>query len=142
MGYPLEARTLECLEPDPECKKGKKKESYVPLMEYCSDLELCRPVHGVTVTGGSFPAQIWAAFMSVAVADMDILSFPIPVDLPDEVINAPPPSSPKPKPTKNGGASPSPTADDTAQPTPEPSGSGEPNPLPTQSGANEENEGG
>ena len=75
LGYPLELRKVPCTatdlaDPDIECKKGMKIESYVPLMEYCSDLQLCRPVRGIEVTGGSFPAQIWAAFMSVAVADM------------------------------------------------------------------------
>jgi len=143
MGYPIEARTVECLESDPDCKNGEKRESYVPLMEYCSDLELCRPVHGVTVTGGSYPAQIWAAFMSIAVADMEVLSFPIPVDLPDEVINEAPVVTPEPKPSRTRRRPPpSPTAADSPQPTPQPSDSGGPNPLPSQSGGNDQDEGG
>jgi penicillin-binding protein 1A len=145
MGYPFETRIVDCVVSDPRCNKnGKKKEGYVPLMEFCSDLELCRPVHGVTVTGGSFPAQIWAAFMSVAVADMDVLGFPIPIDLPDEVINEAPVVSPKPKPskTREEEPEPTPTPDDTAQPSPEPTDSGGPNPLPTNSGGNDDDEGG
>lgn len=120
MGYPIQQRKA-----DPE--------GYIPLMEYCSDLELCRPVHGIEVTGGSFPAQIWAAFMSVAVADMDILSFPIPSDLPDEVINASPTASPKPSPKKSREPRPEPSEPqpEPTEQTPAPSGS--PNPLPTNS---------
>ncbi len=30
-----------------------------------------RPVHGITATGGSFPADIWKAFMEIATADMN-----------------------------------------------------------------------
>lgn len=109
MGYPIE-QTKE----DPE--------GFIPLMESCSDLDLCRPVVGdlgypIEVTGGSFPARIWAAFMSVAVADMEVLSFPIPTDLPDEVINPQPVVTARPSPTK------------AAKPTPEPS---EPAPEPTE----------
>jgi penicillin-binding protein 1A len=137
MGYPLELRKVPCTEidladPDVECKQGMKIESYVPLMEFCSDLQLCRPVHGISVTGGSFPAQIWAAFMQVATEGMDVLSFPIPSDLPDEVINPRPsvtvrpsrkPSrSPRPEPTEEPEPSPSvepePTEDDSPGPLP------------------------
>ena len=109
MGYPIE-QTKD----DPE--------GFIPLMESCSDVELCRPVVGdlgypIEVTGGSFPARIWAAFMSVAVADMEVLSFPTPTDLPDEIINPQPVVTARPSPTK------------AAKPTPEPS---EPEPEPTE----------
>jgi membrane peptidoglycan carboxypeptidase len=98
MGYPLER-------PD-----GKKSEPIVPLMSYCSDPVLCRPVQGIEVTGGSFPARIWNAYMLQATADMEVVDFPVPTDLPDEVINTAPPAPP---------ASAAPTGDPT--PAPEPS---------------------
>jgi penicillin-binding protein 1A len=143
MGYPLELRKVPCTaadeaDPEVECKKGMKIESYVPLMEYCSDLQLCRPVHGIEVTGGSFPAQIWAAFMSVAVADMEVLSFPIPADLPDEVINSAPSISPRPKPTDTDEPEPEPSEPEPepSEPQPEPTDQS-PNPVPTPSNRNE-----
>lgn len=120
MGYPIVQTKA-----DPE--------GYIPLMEYCSDTELCRPVHGISVTGGSFPAQIWAAFMSIAVADMEVLSFPIPADFPDEVINARPTASPRPTPDKTRRPDPGPS-EPNPQPTdqsPQPTGS--PLPEPTRS---------
>ncbi|HYP24084.1 MAG TPA: transglycosylase domain-containing protein, partial [Actinomycetota bacterium] len=80
MGYPLENR--------------KGDDDIVPLMSYCSDLDLCRPVKGIEVTGGSFPAQMWNAYMSVATAEMEVVDFPIPTDLPDEVLNTAPPAPP------------------------------------------------
>jgi penicillin-binding protein 1A len=113
MGYPIVQTKA-----DPE--------GYIPLMEYCSDLDLCRPVHGIEVTGGSFPAQIWAAFMSIAVEDMEILSFPIPSDLPDEVINSAPTASPRPTPTRSREPKPEPS-----EPEPEPTNQ---SPQPTPSG--------
>lgn len=138
MGYPLESRTVDCLESDPQCKSGKKKEPYVPLMEYCSDVELCRPVHGISVTGGSFPAEIWALFMSVVTEGMDVLSFPIPADLPDEIINATPTASPTPKKSKKPDReSPAPSATPSESPAPVPSESG-PNPVPSQSHRDED----
>ena len=134
MGYPLEQRKVPCLpgdEDDPavDCKKGMKLESYIPLMEFCSDVELCRPVfgdqgYGIEVTGGSFPARIWAAFMSVAVEGMEILDFPVPTDLPDEIINSAPPAPVHPEPEESAGE-PEP---DEPEPEPEPS---EPQPEPT-----------
>jgi penicillin-binding protein 1A len=139
MGYPLELRKVPCsstdlADPDVECKKGMKIESYVPLMEYCTDVQLCRPVHGISVTGGSFPAQIWAAFMSVAVADMEILSFPIPTDMPDEVINPAPAFSPRPRPTTTEEPEPEPSEPE-PEPTdqsPQPTGSPQPQPSVTR----------
>src|SRR5680860_1326233 len=69
----------------------------VPQMRFCADAELCRPVQGIDVTGGSFPARIWAAFMAEAVAGTTVEEFAAPVDLPNEVLNSPPPPSPSPR---------------------------------------------
>ncbi|HYO60301.1 MAG TPA: hypothetical protein VEU29_00200, partial [Actinomycetota bacterium] len=96
MGYPLEDR------------KGTAND-IVPLMSYCSDLDLCRPVKGIEVTGGSFPATIWNTYMTQATAEMDVVDFPVPVDLPDEIISTSPPVAP---------ASTEPTADVTPEPEP------------------------
>jgi len=142
MGYPIENRKVPCEpgdENDPlvKCRRGMKVEGYVPLMEFCSDLEMCRPVHGIAVTGGSFPAQIWAAFMRVAVEGMDVLSFPTPADLPDEVINPRPTATSSPKPKKTAEPEPEPSEPEpepTTEPTPEPSDTGGGGPLPTPSG--------
>lgn len=144
LGYPLEKRvTDEPCDGDElpgECKKRFKVESYTPLMEYCSDVELCRPVVGdlgypINVTGGSFPARIWATYMTAATADMEPLPFPTPTDLPDEIINSPPPASPAPAPTQTAEEEePTPEPEPTeTQPAPEPTQSDRPNPLPTQS---------
>ena len=98
MGYPLE----------PPVEKGG--EPYVPLMSYCSDVNLCRPVQGIEVTGGSFPATIWNTYMTQATAEMEVVAFPIPEDLPDEVINERPPSAvPSAAPTEEGTPEPQPT---------------------------------
>lgn len=73
-----------------------------PLMHYCSDTVLCKPVHGIDVTGGSFPAQIWAKFMSQALADEEIIPFPVPTDMPGTLINSPVPApTTKPSPTSS-----------------------------------------
>jgi membrane peptidoglycan carboxypeptidase len=97
MGYPLET--------------PKGGEPTVPLMSYCADTFLCRPVQGIEVTGGSFPATIWNAYMSLATAEMEVVDFPTPTDLPDDVINtAPPAISPSAAPT-----------DDAETPEPQPS---------------------
>ncbi|MDQ3915937.1 MAG: transglycosylase domain-containing protein [Actinomycetota bacterium] len=95
MGYPLER------------PGGKKSEPIVPLMSYCADPVLCRPVQGIEVTGGSFPATIWNTYMLQATAEMDVVPFPIPTDLPDKVINTAPPVA-------------TPSAAPTGEPTPEP----------------------
>ena len=148
MGYPIEKRKVDCVASEIGCENGKKIEPYVPLMESCSDLDLCRPVVGdqgfpIEVTGGSFPARIWAAYMSVAVADMEILPFPLPTDLPDEVINARSSASPAPRPTKTSEPEPEP---EPSEPEPEPSEpspqpSEPPNPIPTpSSGQRDEND--
>jgi penicillin-binding protein 1A len=40
-------------------------------------------VHGIRVTGGSFPAQIWRLFMSSAIGQLEPESFPEPTDWPE-----------------------------------------------------------
>jgi penicillin-binding protein 1A len=40
-------------------------------------------VHGIPVTGGSFPAQIWRLFMSSAIGQLDPVEFPEPKDWPE-----------------------------------------------------------
>jgi membrane peptidoglycan carboxypeptidase len=127
MGYPCQKKTCQDNDPDNDL---------VPVMDYCSDPELCRPVQGIEVTGGSFPARIWAAYMSRATAGMEVLPFPIPVDRPDEVINSPAPSpSASASPKKTGDASPSPTIGSSptlgGSPSGEPSPSGGPTILPS-----------
>jgi penicillin-binding protein 1A len=42
-------------------------------------------VHGIPVTGGSFPAQIWRLFMSSAIGQLDPVEFPEPKDWPEWV---------------------------------------------------------
>ncbi|HWC13524.1 MAG TPA: transglycosylase domain-containing protein [Actinomycetota bacterium] len=144
MGYPIEERKVPCEAEDEsvigesKCKRGMKVQAYVPLMEYCTDTELCRPVHGIEVTGGSFPAQIWAAYMRVAVENMEVLSFPVPVDQPDEIINPRPSfsaapratTSAEPEPDESQEPTPEPTEDE-PEPTPEPTDDEPPNPLPS-----------
>jgi penicillin-binding protein 1A len=44
-------------------------------------------VHGRAVTGGSFPAEIWAKFMRAATRDMDTGDFVTPTDFPGRVLN-------------------------------------------------------
>jgi penicillin-binding protein 1A len=44
-------------------------------------------VHGREVTGGSFPAEIWAKFMRAATADMDTGSFRTPSSFPGRELN-------------------------------------------------------
>lgn len=113
MGYPVE--------------EGPGGTQVSPVMAYCSDPVRCRPVHGVTVTGGSFPAQIWASFMRVATAGMEVRSFPLPQDLPEKVINSP---APAPSPTATSTPEPTPTPEPTLLPSPEPTPTSEPSPDP------------
>jgi membrane peptidoglycan carboxypeptidase len=40
-------------------------------------------VHGISVTGGSFPAQVWRLFMSSAIGGLDDVGFPEPKDWPE-----------------------------------------------------------
>ena len=98
MGYPIEVG------PD---KKLGTADDYSPLMHYCGYPERCRPVHGIDVTGGSFPAEIWGAFMGAVLEGMEIQYFTEPYDTPDIVINPvpppPPPEHAKPHEDKGGG---------------------------------------
>jgi membrane peptidoglycan carboxypeptidase len=101
-------------------------------MGYCSDPVACRPVHGIEATGGSFPARIWAAYMTEAVRNLPVKNFPVPKDLPDEKINASPAPAPLPvatpteKPTPKPKPKPKPTP-----PPPAPSPPPAPTPTPT-----------
>ncbi len=112
----------------------------VPQMGYCSDLELCRPVRGREVTGGSFPAQIWHNFMIEATEGMEVAVFPTPVDQPDKVINSPAPLPTRSRSPKDDGPKPRPSDRPTDQPTPtdQPSPSSQPTPLISPSGPGEE----
>ena len=118
-------------EPGPDKNVGTD-DDVVPEMRYCSDTNLCRPVHGYDVTGGGAPvspAVIWANFMREVTAEMEILDFPTPVDMPDEVINQAPPTptttaAPEPDETEE------PEPDETEEPSPEPTE--EPSPEPTE----------
>lgn len=85
MGYPVEA--------GPDRKRGTK-DDVSPLMQACESGARCRPVHGIDVTGGSFPASIWSAFMTAALEGLEIASFTTPYDMPDIVLNPPPPPPP------------------------------------------------
>ena len=109
MGYPIEK--------GPDGKRGTS-DDFVPRMGFCSDTTLCRPVHGIEVTGGSFPAQIWDAYMEQATSGMEVLPFAMPTDLPDEVINSAPPPSPPPSPTAEKTPTPKPTTQPSPVPTP------------------------
>ena len=97
-----------------------------PKMTYCSDPVVCRPVHGIEVTGGSFPAAIWAAFMEQATADLQVESFPFAVDY-GEVLNKPAPT-----PTPSETETPTPTPSETETPTPTPSETETPTPTPSE----------
>ena len=109
MGYPVEKG------PDKKLGTG---DDVPPRMSFCSDPIECRPVHGIEATGGSFPARIWAAYMTEATKNMEVLDFPEPAEEPEEKINA----SPLPGPT--------PTATPTRKPRPKPSQEPEPSPTP------------
>ena len=128
MGYPLEKG------PDRQFGTG---DDFVPRMGFCSDpvawpakyaakVDMCRPVHGIEVTGGSLPATIWNTYMLAAVdiLELEFVAFALPTDLPDEVINSPPPVPAAPTPSESPKESPSP------EPPVEPSPTVEPTPTP------------
>lgn len=123
MGYPVE-----------KGKRADPDDDVIPEMRYCTDPRLCRPVAGdlgypIEVTGGSFPARIWSAYMSKATDGMEVLPFPSPVDIPDEVINAPPPApAGTPEPQESEPADPEPKDTPEPQPTPEPTVTPQPTP--------------
>lgn len=85
MGYPIERG------PD---KKPGTADDVSPLMQECGIPDKCRPVDGIDVTGGTFPASIWSAFMAAALDGIEIASFITPFDMPDIVLNPPPPPPP------------------------------------------------
>ncbi|MDQ4096081.1 MAG: transglycosylase domain-containing protein [Actinomycetota bacterium] len=117
MGYPLE--------------NPKKGPSYTPLMTSCYDPipDKCRPVGGISVTGGSYPAQMWAAYMTQAVEILDIQPayYPTPADLGSNVINSPPPTT---DPTPTYAPPPPTSAPPPEEPSEEPSKSEPPPPPP------------
>ncbi len=78
-------------------------------------------VRGIAVTGGSFPAQIWKAFMEKAVEGMPVEGFGKPTFAGEELNASPTPSS-----------TPSPTPSTTVVPSLPPSKSPEPKPSPTK----------
>ena len=85
MGYPVK--------PGPDGKPGTS-DDVSPLMQECGAPRRCRPVDGIDVTGGSFPASIWQAYMVAALEGVEIASFTTPYDMPDIVLNPPPPPPP------------------------------------------------
>ncbi len=91
MGYPVDAG---------RDKKPGSGDDVSPLMQDCGDPQRCRPVQGIEVTGGSFPAEIWGEFMSAALEGRDVAYFPTPAVMPGIVLNPPPPPPP-PKPEKD-----------------------------------------
>jgi membrane peptidoglycan carboxypeptidase len=74
-----------------------------------------------TVTGGSFPARIWTAFMKAALADIPTSEFaPLPAGVPNGAKPTDSPSpSPMPSPTGSGTSSPTPTPEPTPAKVPD-----------------------
>ena len=119
-------------------KSGKL--AITPRMTYCSDTRVCRPVHGYEVTGGGAPvspAVIWADYMRLAVADLDPVPFPVPTDMPDEVLNSPAPAAPTapatpdPEETEEEEEPEEPEPTEEPSPEPEPEPTSEPTVVPT-----------
>jgi penicillin-binding protein 1A len=107
----------------------KGRPPFTPQMQFCSDPVLCRPVHGINVAGGTFPAMIWAKYMAAAVQGLPIEQFPTPTVLPTKVLNSPVAQyTPVPQPSATRTASPSPSP--TATPSPHPSPTTRPTPTP------------
>ena len=84
MGYPVE---------DGPDKKPGTADDISPLMHYCG-LAHCRPVQGIDVTGGSFPASMWSAFMLAVLEGVEVAYFTEPLYEPTTIINPPPPPAP------------------------------------------------
>jgi penicillin-binding protein 1A len=81
-------------------------------------------LHGINVTGGSFPAMIWHDFMAAVLGGRTLAGFPTPV-FTGEVIHAAPSPSPTPSPK------PPPREKPKEKPKPKPKPSPEPSPEPT-----------
>lgn len=128
--------------------KSKSGELVQPLMQACGDPEICKPVHGYTVTGGGTPvspAVIWANFMRLAVAQLPVEPFATPTSIPTHVINSPAPgftfrpspaategpNQPPPPPSK----APPPSARPSEAPPSEPPQPSGPVPTPSSQGA-------
>jgi membrane peptidoglycan carboxypeptidase len=119
-------------------------DDYIPRMQACGIPGLCRPVHGINVTGGSFPAMIWGDYMAQAVADMEIVSFTPPSSYPSELIEgnlatpSPSPSKspkePEPEPEPSEEPTPIPSEEPTPEPSPEPTIIPSPEPSGTSGG--------
>jgi penicillin-binding protein 1A len=112
----------------------KGRAPFTPQMQFCADPVLCRPVHGINVAGGTFPAMIWARYMQAAMQGLPVRDFPIPAALPTGTLTpsiAPTflPSTPTPSLTPK--ASPTPSSRPT--PTPHPTPSSTPTPTPVVS---------
>ena len=108
----------------------------VPQMGFCAPDEFCKPVHGIEVTGGSFPAEIWAAYMARATQDLPIEPFPVAVDT-GSVLNPPPPPEPTPSPTPEPSPSESPSPTSTPEPSPSETPSVTPTPEPSDTPSEE-----
>ncbi|MGH2750541.1 MAG: transglycosylase domain-containing protein [Actinomycetota bacterium] len=116
-----------------------KKTGIVPEMRSCTDLNLCKPVHGYEVSGGGAPvspAPIWGSFMAQA---MEIGGYPV-ESFTDgieygTVISAPPPPPEKPKRDREEPEDEEDEEDseDEEEPKPEPTEDPQPSPDPTVS---------
>jgi len=104
-----------------------------------------QPMNGVggrrTVTGGSFPAQIWTAYSQAALEGTDVERFPPPAYIggrptpsPSPTTSSPSPSA-TPTPTPTGTPSPTPTGTPSPTPTGTPSSTTSGAPTPTPSGS-------
>jgi penicillin-binding protein 1A len=86
-------------------------------------------VRGISVTGGSFPAQIWRTFMEKAVEGMPVEGFGKPT-FEGEVLNASPTPTPSPTPSTTVIPSVTPSS---VEPKPSPTKSKTPTPAPSPS---------
>ncbi|MEA2485877.1 MAG: penicillin-binding protein, partial [Actinomycetota bacterium] len=117
----------------------KGRAAFTPQMQFCADTVLCRPVHGINVAGGTFPAMIWAKYMGAAVQGLPVRQFVAPIALPTGVLNSPvaqvtyPPPSPTLSPTPSVSATPSPTSSARPTPSPRPTRTTVPSPTPVTS---------
>jgi 1A family penicillin-binding protein len=99
-------------------------------------------VRGIAVTGGSFPARIWKAFMEKATQGMPEMGFGRP-SFSGQTMSPSPTGSPSATPSPTASASlpptlppvPTPSTTKPPKPTPTPTGTGSPSPHPTASPA-------